>query len=425
MSSKPKGANFKPKIKEKPKTTGDLLQDIFIAYHDARKSKRNTPRQLEFELNLEENLIKLYKEVNDRTYRPSPSICFIVDKPVKREIFASEFKDRVIHHLLYNYIAPRFEKTFIHDSYSCRKNKGTHFGIKRLEHHIRACTNNHKEKAYVLKLDIQGYFMSINKKILYQIVTTRLFKLWTKKQEKNFELILFLIKQIIFKVPADNCVINSPRHLWKGLPKTKSLFNNDRNIGLPIGDLTSQLFSNIYLGELDDYIKRELRVKHYGRYVDDFFIIDKDKEKLKQLIKTIDQYLKENLDIQLHPKKIYLQECNKGVHFLGAMVKPYRRHPTKRCVKSYRESMHKINSYCAAQKLSQKRLNDILATVNSYCGHLMTLDAFKLKQKVMKTHNINKFYNIDPQYNKITIKNELKRVEITTEQELVNIQANI
>ncbi|MFR9597274.1 MAG: reverse transcriptase domain-containing protein [Rikenellaceae bacterium] len=411
-------------IKEKPKTTGDLLEDIFTAYFDARKNKRNTKRQVEFEMNLEENLIKLYHEVKNRTYKPSPSICFIVNKPVKREIFASEFKDRIIHHLLHNYIAPQFEKTFIHDSYSCRKEKGTHFGIKRLQHHIRSCTNNYKETAHILKLDIQGYFMSINKQKLQEIVTTRLFKIWTKKQEKNFELILFLIKQIITKKPAENCVINSPRQQWNGLPKTKSLFHNPSEIGLPIGDLTSQLFSNIYLGELDDYIKRELKIKHYGRYVDDFYIIDKDKEKLKGLIKTIKTYLVTKLEINLHPQKIYLQEYTKGVHFLGAMIKPYRKQPVKRCVKSYMETINKANKICSASKITPKTTDKILATINSFCGHLGTFDAYKLKKRTLQDHNLNKFFDIAPDYAKITLKEELKRKPQELTQELIKIQNN-
>ncbi len=415
--------NSKKKNKRKH-TSGDLLEDLFIAYHDARKSKRNTHRQVEFEMNLEENLIKLYHEINNRTYRPSRAICFIVNHPVKREIFASEFKDRVVHHLLYNYIAPLFEKTFIYDSYACRKEKGTHFGIKRLQHHLRSCTNNYKEEAYVLKLDIQGYFMSINKTILLDIVTNKLIKIWSKNQEKNFELILFLTKVIIKKKPVENCKINSPRRQWEGLPKSKSLFNNPHEIGMPIGDLTSQLFSNIYLDVLDNYVKRELKIKHYGRYVDDFFIIDKDKEKLKGLIKTIDQFLKINLDISIHPKKIYLQECNKGVHFLGAMVRPYRKQPVKRCIKNYMKTVHKIGRICSKNSLKQETIKEILATMNSYCGHLGTLDAYKLKERTLKNHALNNFFDIAPDYSKVRIKEDQKPKTIELEDDLIKIQSN-
>ena len=143
-----------------------LRNDLFRAYEDARKNKRNTIAQLEFEKDAEHNLIELYHELLDGSYVPGKSICFLTHFPVLREVFASQFRDRVVHHLLFNYIAPIFEKTFIYDSYSCRKEKGTLFGVERLEHHIRSCTNNYTHTAYILKLDIQGYFMSKAKKII-------------------------------------------------------------------------------------------------------------------------------------------------------------------------------------------------------------------------------------------------------------------
>lgn len=133
-----------------------LRNDLFRAYEDARKNKRNTIAQLEFKKDAEHNLIELYHELLDGSYVPGKSICFLTHFPVLREVFASQFRDRVVHHLLFNYIAPIFEKTFIYDSYSCRKEKGTLFGVERLEHHIRSCTNNYTHTAYILKLDIQG-----------------------------------------------------------------------------------------------------------------------------------------------------------------------------------------------------------------------------------------------------------------------------
>lgn len=155
-----------------------LRNDVFQAYEDARKNKRNTTAQLEFEKDAEQNLIELFHELLDGTYISGKSICFLSYSPVLREVFASQFRDRVVHHLLFNYIAPIFETQFIYDSYSCRKEKGTLFGIERLEHHIRSCTNNYTENAFVLKLDIQGYFMSINKHILYNIICNKLFAYW-------------------------------------------------------------------------------------------------------------------------------------------------------------------------------------------------------------------------------------------------------
>ena len=142
------------------KSQSELLGDLFRAYFDTRKHKRNTNSQLKFEFNFEHNLVELCNQIVTRTYRPNPAICFITEVPVKREIFASPFAHRIVCRLLYNYIAPMFEARMIFDSYSCREGKGVLVGIERLEHHLRSCTHNYTRKAHVLKLDLRGYFRS-------------------------------------------------------------------------------------------------------------------------------------------------------------------------------------------------------------------------------------------------------------------------
>ena len=215
-----------------------ITLDLFQAYFDARKNKRNTINALAFEKYLEANLFALASEIIEHRYTPKPSICFIVDKPVKREIFAADFRDRVVHHFIYNYISPIFEKSFINDSYSCRKGKGTHYGINRIDHFIRSCSQNYSKDCYILKLDIKGYFMSMNKTLLHQKVKNVLIR---NKNKMNFdlELILYLIEKIIFNDPKENCIIKGKIEDWKGLPQTKSLFHAKPNCGLPIGNLTS------------------------------------------------------------------------------------------------------------------------------------------------------------------------------------------
>jgi retron-type reverse transcriptase len=226
-----------------------LIDDIFQAYYDARKNKRNSNSALEFELNYEKNLVNLYHEINERKYNPGRYSAFIVEKPVKREIFASQFRDRVIHHLIFNYINPIFDPLFINDSYSCRVGKGTSYGIKRADYFIRSCSQNYKKDTYIMKLDIEGYFMSIDKNLLFEIVKKQIIK----RQNKltcELDLILFLIEKVIFCNPTDDCMIKSNRRSWQGLPKSKSLFFSKPGKGLPIGNLTSQLFANIYLNEI-------------------------------------------------------------------------------------------------------------------------------------------------------------------------------
>jgi retron-type reverse transcriptase len=248
-----------------------LLVDLFQAYFDARKNKRNTINALNFERHFESSLFALYDEIIEVRYEPKPSICFIVDRPVKREIFAADFRDRVVHHLIYNYISPIFEKSFINDSYSCRKNKGTHYGIKRMDHFIHSCSQNYRKDCYILKLDISGYFMAINKPLLFKKVKSELIKN-VGKIGFDLDLVLPLIHKTIFNDPKKNCLIRGSKIDWKGLPKTKSLFHARKNCGLPIGNLTSQLFGNVYLNEFDHFVKKDLQIRYYGRYMDDLIL---------------------------------------------------------------------------------------------------------------------------------------------------------
>ena len=153
-----------------------LLNDLFQAYYDARRNKRNTISALKFEVDYEKKLFKLYEEIKNRNYQLNESICFISFYPVQREIFAADFRDRIVHHLIYNYISPIFERQFINDAYSCREGKGTSYGIKRIDHFIRSCSRNYKKDCYILKLDIKGYFMSMDRSILYEKIEKTLCK---------------------------------------------------------------------------------------------------------------------------------------------------------------------------------------------------------------------------------------------------------
>ena len=147
-------------------TYDQLFHDLHLAYYDARRHKRRKAYQLEFEMRLEQNLKRLCDELWTRTYQPRPSTCFIINDPKKREVFAAQFRDRIVHHLYYNYTHELFERTFIHDSYSCIRKRGTHFGIHRLDQHIRQESRNYTRPCYVLKMDVKGYFMNIDRRIL-------------------------------------------------------------------------------------------------------------------------------------------------------------------------------------------------------------------------------------------------------------------
>jgi len=358
-----------------------LLVDLFQAYYDARKNKRGTLNAIKFEMNFEKEIFKLHEELVSQKYEISPSTCFISFQPVRREIFAGAFRDRVVHHLIFNYLNPFCERTFINDSYSCRKGKGTSYGVKRADHFIRSCSSNYKKDCHILKLDISGYFMSINKNILFQKVEGIVEKY---KHEINFdrEAFFWLIKKVIFHDPVKNCVVRGKREDWVGLPKSKSLFCAKENCGLPIGNLTSQLFGNIYLNDFDKFIKHKLNCKYYGRYVDDILIIHQDKLFLKSLVSLLDNYLNKNLLIRIHPKKIYLQHFSKGVIFLGRVIKPYRINIKNHIKGNMRRKMFKLKIFFENSESKEKKdIQKLISCLNSYLGILQSCSAHKLALK--------------------------------------------
>ena len=359
-----------------------LLEDLFQAYFDARKNKRNTVNALAFEQHFEDEIFQLYDEIRTGNYTPSRSICFIVDTPVKREIFAANFRDRVVHHLIYNYIAPIFDKTFINDSYSCRLGKGTHYGIKRIDKFMRSCSQNYSKDAYILKLDIKGYFMAINRGLLFEKVKQTLY---SKLHQINFDLslVLDLIKKTIFNDSTKDCIVKGKKEDWIDLPLDKSLFHTKPDCGLPIGNLTSQLFGNIYLNELDHFIKRDLNIKYYGRYVDDFVLIHKSKNYLKSLIKQLSTFLRSTLNLIMHPQKIYLQHISKGVKYLGAVIKPYRIYIANRTKGNFYNSIMEQNKVVKNSKPTIEEKEKFVSCMNSYLGIMSHYKTYTMRKRML------------------------------------------
>ena len=257
-----------------------LLLELYIAYLEARLGgKRSTVDVNRFEVNDMKNLMILTGELLDKRYRPSPGIAHIIHNPVMREIFAAPFRDRVIHHWIYDKIYDWFDKHFIYDSYSCRVGKGTLLGIKRLDHHIRVVSRNYSVETYVIQMDIQGYFMSLPRKRVLKKVMVGVDQLYDgKKDTKEYELLKYALTQVVLDDPTRRVVRRNWPAAWKDLPPEKSMFEQPPGQGLVIGNLTSQLLSNVYLDALDRYITFDLGYKHYGRYVDDFYIVVSEEE---------------------------------------------------------------------------------------------------------------------------------------------------
>ena len=384
----------------------NALCDLFRAYYDARKHKRLTYNVISFEENYETKLFKLYKEIISGKYTISPSVCFISFKPLQREIFAASFRDRIVHHFVYNYISPIFERLFINDTYSCRISRGTSYGIKRVDHFIRSCSENYKKDCYILKLDIRGYFMGIDHAILYEKVENVLNR-YRAIEDFDVDLILRLVRKIIFHDSKKGCRITGKKEDWQGLPKNKSLFFSKTERGLPIGNLTSQLFGNVYLNDFDHFVVYTLGCKYYGRYVDDIVIVHLDKEYLKSIIPLLSNYLKTNIFLEIHPKKIYLQHFSKGVKFLGAFIKPYRIYIGNRTKGNFYDKMRYWNSFLIERNfnLKEEDLNLFLASTNSYLGLLQKSKTYRLRKKILTQKllpDFSKYIYYCDDYTKIT-----------------------
>ena len=381
-------------------------EELLLAYYDCRKHKRNTKEAIEFELNRYKNLYKLLKELNNGTYTIGVSKCFIVTKPVIREVFAASFRDRIVHHLIINRINIIFEnEVMIDKAFACRKGKGTLYGIKQLVLDIKTVSQNYKKETFVFKGDFKSFFMSIDKRLLFDLIKKCLNDIYEKYgwNENDLEFNVTLLKKIIFHCPQKNCIRRSTMKLWEKLPKSKSLFNCDDYHGLPIGNLSSQISANFFLSYFDNYVIKTLGFIEYGRYVDDFYIVSDNKEKILKSIPKIKNYLKK-MGVTLHPNKIYLQEHKKGVQFIGGVIKPNRVYILNRTKGNCIQKIKKINKILETEQLKHNEINEIISSVNSYLGLFKHYNTFKLRKKIIinkLSRNIFRYCAVTVTYQKI------------------------
>ncbi len=323
-------------------TFASLLQ----AYLDCRRHKRNTGSALEFERNLERNLYQLHVELESKVYEPGRSICFVVTRPKAREVWAADFRDRIVHHLLYNQISPYFYRRFIADTCACIPGRGTLYGVERLESKIRSITQNWSKPAFFLKCDLSNFFVSIDKSILWKQLQPALAANWLS----------WLCKVILFHDPRTNYEYQGDPDRLGLVPNHKRLTSQMDGFGLPIGNLSSQFFANVYLNELDQFAKRQLGARHYIRYVDDFVILHESASWLNEALAKINEFLPARLNAHLNPKKTILQPVERGVDFVGQVIKPWHRTVRKR---TKNEGLRRAATIPAA---------DLFEAANSYFG---------------------------------------------------------
>jgi len=305
------------------------LENLYRAYRKCRRRKRNTHNALVFERRLEENLLDLREKLERGTYRPGRFLVFLVTRPKQREIFAADFRDRVVHHLLVEHLERRWEPRFIHDSFACRPGKGTHQGVERLRSFTRKVTCNGTRPAWYLQLDVRGFFVTLDRSILWERFASA----------EGDPAVLWLLALFLFHEPTENCRFRGARRAdFERLPAHKTLFRTAAGCGLPIGNLTSQFGANVYMDALDQYIKHDLRVRHYVRYCDDMVLLAADRATLEGWEGRIRTFLAEELGLQLNDRR-KLRPVSDGIDFLGYIIRPDYLLVRRRVVGSLRERL--------------------------------------------------------------------------------------
>ncbi|MBQ3452944.1 RNA-directed DNA polymerase [Candidatus Saccharibacteria bacterium] len=362
-----------------------LVNALTEAYMTARKGKRATYDMHEFELHWEENILNLAQSIEERVYEPGSSIAFVIFDPKVREIFAAPARDRSVHHLVHSLGDDWWDKQFIFTSTSCRKGKGTLMAIKKAQQQMLEVTENCARKARVVKLDLQGYFMSLPREKLYRKIAKDLDRQFEAYRDLKaarllYALCKFLWGQVIMDDPVKKARKRGPKSNWdtKVLPRNKSLYGQMPGYGIVIGNLTSQLASNIYLDKLDKFVTVILGYKYYGRYVDDFYIMVREEEyaKLKRDIKVIEDFISRELELTMHPKKRYMQSIYKGLPYLGARIYPRCLYPSDRTQAKFKKAVREYSDGVGS-----------VESVISYLGHMKHLDADGFICKVFREYN--------------------------------------
>lgn len=375
-------------------TRDALMLDLYAAFICAKRHKAKKPYVLHFERNLKENIESLCDDLWTRRYKPEPSTCFVIQRPKKREVFAAQFRDRIVHHLYYNYTHELFERTFIQDTYSCIPGRGTHYGIERMTQHIRQESHNWQRPCYALKIDIRGYFMHINRRRLLDIATASLLKMadhqanggmkWRDVIDIDF--ILWLTHEIVLLDPTDGCRrVGNPSE-WDDVDASKLMANAPADCGMPIGNLTSQLFSNVYMNPFDQMVKRLLHFLHYGRYVDDSATISSERQRLTDAIPVMRDFLKDELCLDMHMGKTQIIDVRYGVEFLGAFIKPYRTYICNRSLSRIRQE--------AADVMHMGR-GQAFRTVNSLLGVMSHYSSYNLRREIFTQQHILRYGSFD------------------------------
>lgn len=317
------------------------LENLLLSWKKFKSEKINKKDVQIFERNLMENLLELNRDLETKNYKHSGYSSFKISDPKPRNIHKAIVRDRLVHHAIYRILYPYFDKKFIYDSYSCRVDKGTHRAINRFRDFSRIVSKNNTKTCWVLKCDIKKFFANINHEILKGILAKHI------QNKDTFSLLENIIDSF------------NTKHIYAMADMCK--------LGLPLGNLTSQLLVNIYMNEFDQFMKHKLKVKYYIRYADDFVILAPDKMYLEEILVKISAFLENELKLQLHPNKVFIKTIASGVDFLGWVHFP----------------KHRVLRTATKKRMFRNILkNKKTNTIDSYLGMLSYGNAYKLKKLV-------------------------------------------
>ena len=326
------------------------VENLFAAWDEFRVGKMSKYDVQVFARTIETRLFELHRDLAVRKYRHAAYSAFRITDPKQRLIHKAVVRDRIVHHALFSVLNPIFEPTFIAHSFSCRVGKGTHKGVTVVEQILRSVSCNNTRPCFVLKCDISKFFASVDHSVLLRVVERRV------RDERALE----LVREIISSFYSD--------------------FSNTFDCkGLPLGNLTSQLFANIYMNEFDQFVKHKLHIQHYARYTDDFVIVSSDRLYLENLIPELQDFLTKKLGLQLHPHKTIIRKYSQGVDFLGYILFPYHRlvrSTTKR--RMLARFSERVDEY-ANGTISETQLRQV---ASSYLGVLSHAHTHTLSEKI-------------------------------------------
>ena len=325
-------------------------ENLFLAWNEFKKDKRNKIDVLQFEWNLEENIFQLRRDLKSGGYKHGGYESFYITDPKLRHIHKASVRDRILHHAVYAVINPIFEETFIPVSFSCRIGYGAHKGVDKLGRIARKISQNNTIQCHILKCDIRKFFDSVDHKILISII---------KKRVKDDSAVK-LLEEIIGS-------FSSP---YSDLSRKK---------GIPLGNLTSQLFANIYMNEFDQFVNQSLKIKNYIRYTDDFVIVSADFLYLENLISEFSKFLEEKLKLKLHPKKVEIRTLRQGIDFLG-----YVQFPNHRLLRSKtkRRIFKKLKKKFSEYEVGKIDKSVFKQSLQSYLGVLSHANAYGITQQL-------------------------------------------